>query len=174
MSKRQYENRIKNWKAKAIRRRKENEYLKSRVKELKESRENWKNKYQIEKQQHEISLSNTKKAKGHHYSLLIVMLVAELYKYGSMSLRSCRHTIACIHLCFGLKGKVPCHNSIRNWLCKLGLHRLRSVSTQTNDYVIYVDESINFGSEKILLILGVRAESLRLEVCVIVIWKFLV
>ena len=72
MSKRQYENRIKNWKIKVITRRKENEYLKSRLKELRESRENWKNKYQLEKQQHKISLSNTKKTKGHHYSLLIV------------------------------------------------------------------------------------------------------
>lgn len=39
MSKRQYEDRIKNWKCKAISRRKENDYLKSRIKELLDSRD---------------------------------------------------------------------------------------------------------------------------------------
>lgn len=158
MSKRRYEDRIKNWKSKAISRRKENEYLKSRHKELIASRDNWKRKYQIEKSKHETTLANianSKKAKGHHYSLLIVTFVIELYKYGGMSLRSCRHTIACLHLCLGLQTKIPSHSSIRNWLCKCGLYRLHEVAKQSNDYVIYVDESISFGSEKILLILGV-------------------
>lgn len=160
MSKRQYEDKIKNWKSKAIARRKENDYLKSRNKELIESRDNWKQKYQSEKSRDVITLSNGKKAKGHHYSLMIVTLVLELYKYGGMSLRSCRHTIICLYMCLGLNGKIPSHSSIRNWLCKGGLYRLQSVKTQSNDYVIYVDESISFGSEKILLILGVSVDNI--------------
>jgi len=160
MSKRQYEDRIKNWKTKAISRRLENEYLKSRLKELEQSRDNWKKKYQKEKEGHRVTLLNGRKAKGHHYNLLIVMLVVELYKYGSMSLRSCRHTIMCLYLCLQIQGRIPCHNSIRNWLCKFGLYRIQTVSHSSNDYVLYVDESINFGSEKILLILGVRADSI--------------
>jgi len=160
MSKRLYEDRIKNWKGKAISRRKENDYRKKREKELIVSRDNWKAKYQAEKLSHKNTLLAGKKAKGHHYSLVIVVFVMELYKYGSMSLRSCRHTIACLHLCLALKGKVPCHNSIRNWLCKCGISRVKNTLLQNDAYVIYVDESISFGSEKILLVLGVNANKI--------------
>ena len=160
MSKRQYEDRLKNWKTKAISRRKENDYLKKREQELIKSRNKWKARYQAEKLAHKKTLLDGKKAKGHQYSLVIVILMMELYKYGSMSLRSCRHTITCLYLCLGLKGKIPCHNSIRNWLCKCGLFRIKQTSFQNDNYVIYVDESISFGSEKILLILGVNANKI--------------
>jgi hypothetical protein len=160
MSQRQYEYRLKNWKSKAISRRKENDYLKRREKELIKSRDSWKHKYQSEKLAHKNTLLKGKKAKGHHYSLELVVLVMELYKYGSMSLRSCRHTISCIYICLGLKGRIPCHNSIRNWICKCGLQRVKNISVATSDYVIYVDESISFGSEKILLVLGVNIDEI--------------
>lgn len=160
MSKRRYEDRVKNWKDKAISRRKENDYRKKREKELIASRDRWKAKYQAEKLAHKNMLLEGKKAKGHHYSLVIVVFVMELYKYGSMSLRSCRHVIACLHLCLSLEGKVPCHNSIRNWLCKCGMSRVKNTSVQNDNYVIYIDESISFGSEKILLILGVNTDKI--------------
>ncbi|MFK7950095.1 MAG: hypothetical protein AB8G11_21065 [Saprospiraceae bacterium] len=160
MSKRQYEVRIKNWKTKAISRRKENEYLKKREQELIKSRDKWKSKYQAEKLVCKKVLLDSKKAKGHHYNLVLVVLMIELYKYGSMSLRSCRHTISCLYLCLGLEGKIPCHNSIRNWICKCGLSRVKNTSIQNDSYVIYVDESISFGSEKILLILGVNMNNI--------------
>ncbi|WP_338790948.1 hypothetical protein [Bernardetia sp. MNP-M8] len=159
MSKRQYEYRIKNWKSKAMARRKENDYLKSRIKELLDSRDSWKKKYQAEKLQGKLNLS-TKKAKRHQYSLQVVNFVLELYKYGGMSLRSCRHTLVCLHLCFGLQGKLPSHSSIRNWLCKCGAYRLEHTENQSSEYVVYVDESISFGSEKILLLLGVSVDAI--------------
>lgn len=160
MSKRRYEDRVKNWKDKAISRRKENDYRKKREKELIASRDSWKAKYQAEKLAHKNTLLDGKKAKGHHYSLVIVVFVMELYKYGSMSLRSCRHTIACLHVCLALKGKVPCHNSIRNWLCKCGISRVKNTFLQNDKYVLYIDESISFGSEKILLVLGVNVNEI--------------
>ena len=98
MSKRRYEDRIKKWKTKAISRRKENDYLKKREKELRKSRDKWKSKYQSEKLAHKKRLLDGKKAKGHQYSLVIVVLMMELYKYGSMSLQSCRHTIICFYI----------------------------------------------------------------------------
>ena len=160
MSKRQYEDKVKKWKTKAILRREENDYLKKRVKELLQSRDKWKAKYQSEKLSHKKTLLDGKKAKGHQYSLVIVVLMIELYKYGSMSLRSCRHTMMCFYMCLGLSGRIPCHNSIRNWLCKCGLSHIKNTSLKQEEYVIYVDESISFGSEKILLILGVKVTSI--------------
>jgi len=165
MSKRRYEDRVKNWKTKAISRREEIHYLKKRVKELERSRDNWKEKCQSEKLAHKKTLLDSRKAKSHHYSLKIVVLITALYKYGSMSLRSCRHTILCMYFCLDLEGKVPCPNSIRNWICipiaiGSGLYRIKSVSVQADNYVLYVDESISFGSEKILLVLGVSTNKI--------------
>ena len=155
MSQGRNKDRAEKWKAKAISRREENECLRKRMKELSKSRDAWKSKYMESKGGAGVSLSSGGKAKRHHYSLLIVTLLVELYRYGSMSLRSCRHTLICLNLCLGLEEKIPSHSSIRNWLCKSGLHRLETVACQADDYVVWVDESISFGSEKILLILGV-------------------
>jgi hypothetical protein len=60
----------------------------------------------------------------------------------------------------GISCRVPSHNSIRSWLCKGGFHRLKTEESACGDYVIYVDESIVFGSEKILLILGVLSKKI--------------
>jgi hypothetical protein len=160
MSKRQVEARIKKWKSKAIERGKENAYLKSRIQELTVSRSKWKSKYQAEKLAHGKLQLAGKKAKGHQYGLVLVALMVELYKYGGMSLRSCRHTVGCLYLCLGLKGKIPCHNSIRNWVCKCGVSHIQETAAQNDGYVIYVDESISFGSEKILLVLGVNTSAI--------------
>jgi len=160
MSQRQNEDRLKNWKAKAITRRKEISYLKQRVNELAESRDNWKHKCMTSKQSSSLDLFTDHKAKGHHYSLVLVTLLVDLYRYGSMSLRSCRHTLISLSFCLGLAQRIPSHTSIRNWLCKCGSYRLDTSSSQSGAYVVYVDESISFGSEKILLMLGVASSDL--------------
>lgn len=145
-----------NWKRKAIFRRKENEKLRKRIKELVQSREGWKKKHKEEKKKVERSspLQGEKAAK-HQYSMSLIVLIIELYKYGGMSLRSCRHSLCCMFLCLGLNHRVPSHSSIRNWICKCGIYRVKKESSNLGDYVIFVDESITFGSEKMLLILGV-------------------
>jgi hypothetical protein len=60
----------------------------------------------------------------------------------------------------GLSSRVPSHSSIRNWLCKCGIYRVQSQSNTSGEYVVYIDESITFGSEKILLILGIAREKI--------------
>lgn len=86
------------WKKKAVFRRGENERLRKRINELKISRENWKEKYQSQKSQKKRKVKapfiEGEKASQHQYSLSLIVLVIELYKYGGMSLRSCRHSIS--------------------------------------------------------------------------------
>ena len=60
----------------------------------------------------------------------------------------------------GKCGKVPCYNTVENWMKKLGL------SVYENDrkpcpgkkYALVIDESIMINSEKLLLLLGIPAE----------------
>jgi hypothetical protein len=146
----------KSWKDKALSRRDENAFLQQRVKELTASRDKWKNKYETLKAEPATSVAlGGEKARCHQYSTATVALTLELHKYGAMSLRSCRHSVGCMLVSLGLSERVPSHTTIRNWLCKGGLHRVESGQLVSGEYVVYVDESIVFGSEKILLILGI-------------------
>jgi hypothetical protein len=161
LSKGQSKNTAKSWKDKAQERAKENTRLKKRNVELVSSRDLWKKKYQSSLLLTPKGLSlDSSKAKHHQYSLWFVLMLIEMQKYGGMSLRGCRHCVGTMLLILDLGCRIPSHNSIRNWLCKSGNYRVRIGQEQGGIYVIYVDESIVFGSEKVLLILGIRIENI--------------
>lgn len=160
LSKGQSKNTAKSWKDKAQERAKENRSLKKRNAELVSSRNLWKKKYQSGLLLPPKGLSlDSSKAKHHQYNLWFVLLLIEMQKYGGMSLRGCRHCVGTMLLILDLGCRIPSHNSIRNWLCKSGYCRVKTGQEQGGIYVIYVDESIVFGSEKVLLILGIRLEN---------------
>jgi hypothetical protein len=152
------------WKSKALHRGQENRILKKRLSEVTQSRDCWRNKYFVGKQKSpsKENLEGTR-AKFHQYSLQLVGLMLEMQRYGSLSLRACRHCLGCMLLSMGLRGRLPSHSSLRNWSCKHGYHRLLSSQHQGGEYVVFVDESIVFGSEKILLILGVSKDKIPLD-----------
>lgn len=164
-----------NWKSKAISRGKEIARLQKRIKELEKSRDGWKKKHHALKygagadataESAPTDLSG-EKARWHQYSIVLIALVLELQKYGAMSLRSCRHSVACMLCTMELSVRVPSHTTIRSWLCKGGLHRIQSGQAQQGDYVVYVDESIVLGQEKILLILGIPAAKIAQDRAVV-------
>lgn len=66
-----------------------------------------------------------------------------------------------ISKCFGDKlGKVPCYNTVENWLKKLGLsvYEEDRKAKPGQKYTMVLDESIMANKEKLLLILGIPAE----------------
>ena len=52
--------------------------------------------------------------------------------------------------------KNPSHTSIRNWTLKIGYYELNRTKEKSTDWIILLDHSIQFGREKILVILGIR------------------
>ncbi|MCK5677704.1 MAG: hypothetical protein KAH72_04445, partial [Flavobacteriaceae bacterium] len=50
----------------------------------------------------------------------------------------------------------PSHSTIIFWSKKFGLYHLERTILKSNDWVIILDESIEFGSEKMLVVLGIR------------------
>jgi len=151
-----------NWKSKAIARGKENNRLRKRLKEVTQSRDNWKTKWKGRDSSTKcMAIKSGEKASRHRYSLDVNVLVLALSRYGGMSLRSCRHCLCCMLVCLGLSGRVPSHSTLRLWLCKCGMYRIQQEQRKPSRYAVYVDESISFGSEKILLILGVPIETVN-------------
>lgn len=52
--------------------------------------------------------------------------------------------------------QAPSHVTIRNWALKIGYYELTQKKEKADDWIIILDHSIQFGSEKILVILGIR------------------
>lgn len=59
-------------------------------------------------------------------------------------------------LYISLNLKAPSHVTILNWAKKLGIYSLNLQKEVADDWVVFIDESIEFGNEKLLLILGIR------------------
>jgi hypothetical protein len=143
------------WKAKLQAQNKELRYLRQRTKELRLSRDLWKSKYEHHRSSAgSLASLDNRKARSHQYELWIILLVLEWYNYGCTSLRSCRHNLLKMVLVLGLSTRIPSHVSLRNWLCKIGHYRLEGVPKIAAPLVVFVDESIVIGGEKVLLILG--------------------
>lgn len=55
-------------------------------------------------------------------------------------------------------GKVPCYNSVGNWVRKLGLSVYQDDVPKEQKYAVVIDESIMINKEKLLLVLGFNAD----------------
>jgi hypothetical protein len=58
---------------------------------------------------------------------------------------------------------IPTHKSIGRWLTQVGLYKLNSPKEQADDWAVIIDNSIQAGSQKLLMSVGVRLSKLRGE-----------
>lgn len=151
------------WRKKALYRQSIIKCQRKRIGELEQSRNLWKTKYQSLKANPPTNLFEGTKAARHQYSILLVLLVIKWQTYGTMSLRSCRHCLCELCLVLGLSFRIPSASTIRWWICKSGYYSLKSVPHIPQNYVVYVDESILIGGQKILLIIAVDEDKLKHE-----------
>jgi len=61
-----------------------------------------------------------------------------------------------VNLYLDLNIKTPSHVSILLWVKKMGVYKLAQVHEKADDWILMIDESIEFGHEKLLVILGIR------------------
>lgn len=99
------------------------------------------------------------------YPLLVIWLSINLYKSG-LSLRGVCDVLAFIRGYLGLPFKVPSYGTIRIWVQKTGLYLLEKggklKSKSEDKWCLIVDESYSLGKSQLLVILGVRLNSLKL------------
>lgn len=146
--------------------RSENSVLRKNLKRIKESRDSWKDKLrlkQLEMKGLKARLSRQDKAKGHHYSVSVVQLCILLRIFGGCTYGSIVRVMKLLNseLNLGLK-RIPCANTVQNWVSKMGLFHLKGVEKRLSGKAIslIIDESIRLGQEKLLLLLGVPFEKL--------------
>lgn len=145
------------WKAKAKNRTIEIQALRKEKGRLQESRNMWKEKYQqVKNRQTRHPCLAKKDIKRHTYNSLVIFICLSLKLYAQQSVRGISKSIRVWIVMLGLEGKAPCHTTIHTWLRKSGYNRLYQPKERANaQWVLFVDESVCMGKEKLLLILGV-------------------
>lgn len=160
------------WREKAKSRRIKIWALEKRIKEVKEGREKWKLKYfqlkeEIGSQQieaNECPFSKAKKVRHHIYNAEEVSFFLNMRTVGGISLRACVRIISVLQFVLGLNFRTPSISTIRAWEIKLGYHTVHQFcDAPQTDWVLILDESVQIGSQKMLLLLGVNLNRYHFE-----------
>jgi hypothetical protein len=142
----------------------QNKYLKKRTKELTTSRDNWKEKCKsnrLKANNLECKITRWGKAKGHHFDCFIVALCIQLRIVGGCSYECICKILVILQPYMNLElSKIPCANTIQNWVSKLGLYELEKEDQELQGKAVslIIDESIRLGKEKQLVVLSVPLE----------------
>ena len=133
--------------------------LKRQLNSVKKGRANWRKKHKDKQLKINLlkeQLKREGKAKWHHYPTFIVSLSVILRVTCNCSYESIVKILSLLNTEFCLKmKKLPCANTIQNWVSKAGLYSLENSSKehQGKPVSVIIDESIRLGKEKLLLIL---------------------
>jgi hypothetical protein len=59
--------------------------------------------------------------------------------------------------------KIPTHTTLLNWLHKIGYYLLTREKEKASDWIIILDESIQLGTDKVLVIFGIRESKINFD-----------
>jgi hypothetical protein len=152
------------WKSRAQKKAKEANALRKQKHRLEISRSYWKQQYNQLCRRGSLSPATRSLAnqaiKGHVYGSLVVVLCLSMKLYAQQSIRSISKSLAIWLAALELDLKAPSHTTVHCWLRKAGYYRLHEpirASTQAQ-WVLFIDESMCMGKEKLLLILGADSQ----------------
>lgn len=98
---------------------------------------------------------------GHIYPAQLIALAVFIVVHANGSLRCAAKTVGFVAQMLGWKFDKPSHTSVRRWVMRCGLFQLHGAAQLSGNYVALLDESIQIGREKLLLLLGVKIEDDR-------------
>lgn len=94
----------------------------------------------------------------HHYGPKMIALSINLAQNGG--LRSAESALQLVHDTYGIVGKVPHWTTIRTWMQRVGVAVMDLPLEAADDWVWMADHSCQVGSEKVLVVLAVRASKM--------------
>jgi hypothetical protein len=102
--------------------------------------------------------------KSHSYPLIIIQFCIALKLTTSSSFRAISRTILTLNIYLNTSFKAPSHSTILLWVKKYGYYQLSSLPiTEALDWVLLIDESVQFGQNKLLLVYGFRQSEINFE-----------
>jgi hypothetical protein len=96
----------------------------------------------------------------HSYSIAHICLFVEFVLSGGASLRGASGILGIITSFMNLGGSTPSWYTGRFWLLRLGYYKLERAKQKAADWIWIVDHTVQLGSEKCLVIVGIRQSSL--------------
>ena len=96
---------------------------------------------------------------GHTYPAQLIALAVFIVVHANGSLRCAAKTAGFVAQLLGWGFGTPSHTSVRRWVMRCGHFQLQQAAQLSGDYVALLDESIQIGREKLLLLLGVKIEA---------------
>jgi len=97
--------------------------------------------------------------RGHHYPGGIIRAGVQLVLTANNSFRAAARSF---HIFSELApNPTPSFWSLRNWVLRLGLFELNRPKERSEDWVFILDHTINIGTHKALLVLGIRLKDLQ-------------
>ncbi len=98
------------------------------------------------------------KAPRRWYSILMIVLCIKLVLQAAISFRAASKAV---HIALSqfpaVKNQpIPAPKSIARWLTQIGLYKLSYPKEQAHDWALIIDNSVQIGTQKCLVILGVR------------------
>jgi hypothetical protein len=99
-------------------------------------------------------------ARGQHYSTGLAWLFIMLVLQAGVSLRGAGRVLAVVPLHLGLTWPQPDWTTGRLWLMRVGYYKLTRPKERADDWAWFIDHSCQIGSQKCLVILGLRLRDL--------------
>jgi len=94
--------------------------------------------------------------KDHKYPIFLIMIALEIILSTSCGFRATQKILAIFNKYYHFSKKSPNAVTILNWSKKFGCYQLQKPKEKADDWVVILDESIEFGHDKLLNVYGVR------------------
>jgi hypothetical protein len=98
---------------------------------------------------------------GHQFGARLMSLFADLVLKAATSQRAAAAVLRLVAPYISGLSRVPCANSGRMWLMRIGLHELLRKKEAAKDWVWIMDHTVQLGPRKCLVIAGVRLSTWR-------------
>ncbi len=98
---------------------------------------------------------------GHQFGASLISLFADLVLKAATSQRAAAGVLQLVAPYIPCLPRVPCANSGRMWLMRLGLYELLRKKEAAKDWVWIMDHTVQLGPHKCLVIVGVRLSTWR-------------
>jgi len=103
------------------------------------------------------------KAPRRWYPILMIVMCIRLVLQAAISFRAAPKAVYITFSQFAaVKNQpIPTHKSIIRWLTQIGLYKLSCSKEQGDDWALIIDNSVQIGTQKCLVILGTRLNNFR-------------
>jgi hypothetical protein len=95
---------------------------------------------------------------SHHYGPKMIALAINLAQ--NVGLRGAESALQLVHDAYGIIGKVPHWTTVRTWLQRVGVAVIDAPLETADDWVWMADHSCQVGTDKVLVVLAIRASKM--------------